>query len=217
MPETPSRPFLDPVSSRDLDGIRAVAARGVPIDGAMNIGKPRHDYTPLTLAIENRHVEVVKTLLEVGADPDAVDPMGRRPLQAALITVTLDTVPVVEEVCRALVAGGAGVTSEDVERAYDSYNWMGEPMFSPEFLTQLDHAAPEDENAPRSIQAAIGRSIADSIEGDWGRVEVLNVSVGDVHEIRARLVRVLRPAEDGDGRQPNRRMVLVLRHDPSRR
>lgn len=141
MPETPSRPYLGPVSIGDLQGIRDVAAQGIDINGAMNIGKPRHDYSPLTLAIERGDIECVKTLIDVGADPDVADPMGRTPLRAALMTVTLDTVESVQAICLALVDGGAAVTPEAQSEAHDYYNWMGEPMFSEQFLARLDGLA----------------------------------------------------------------------------
>lgn len=137
MPETPSRPFLDPVTAGDLDAIRAVAASGVDIDGAMNIGRPRHDYSPLTLAIELRNVDSVRTLLEVGADPNATDPLGRTPLQAALGSVTLDTAPTVEAICGVLIDGGATVTEDVRDDALDSFTGMGEPMYSEAFLARL--------------------------------------------------------------------------------
>lgn len=137
MPEKPSRPYLGPVSIGDLQGIRDVAAQGVEINGAMNIGKPRHDYSPLTLAIERGDLDSVKTLLEVGADPDRVDPMGRTPLRAALTTVQLGTGPSVEAICLALIAAGATVTPDVVTRAHDSFNWMGESMYSDQFLARL--------------------------------------------------------------------------------
>jgi ankyrin repeat protein len=137
MAEPESYAYLGPVSVGDLDGIRRVAAAGTEINGAVSTAPPKHSYSPLTLAIENEDLASVTTLLEVGADPDATDPMGRVPLRAALSTVTLDTTSSVEAICLALIAAGATVTPDVVARAHDSFNWMGEPMYSEQFLARL--------------------------------------------------------------------------------
>ena len=60
--------LLDAVRKGDAAAVKALLDQGVPVDT-----KYRYDRTALSFAADRGHVEIVKVLLERGADPDAVD------------------------------------------------------------------------------------------------------------------------------------------------
>lgn len=63
-------------------------------------------YTPLLFAVTGRHTDVVRTLLEAGADPNLGDHQGASPLHHAL-----DTLDDNSEIVRQLVLHGADTNS----------------------------------------------------------------------------------------------------------
>jgi ankyrin repeat protein len=60
--------LLDAVRKGDAAAVKALLDQGVPVDT-----KFRYDRTALSFAADRGHVEIVKLLLERGADPDAAD------------------------------------------------------------------------------------------------------------------------------------------------
>ena len=60
--------LLDAVRAGDTAAVKALLDQGVPVDT-----KFRYDRTALSFAADRGHVEIVKLLLERGADPDTMD------------------------------------------------------------------------------------------------------------------------------------------------
>lgn len=71
------------VQNGDQEQIRALVAKGVSINGV-----PDDSPAPLFIAIQHGNVELVKTMLELGADP-RVEFYGKTPLQSAVEAIEL--------------------------------------------------------------------------------------------------------------------------------
>lgn len=63
----------------DIEGVTQVLAAGADPNAGDDVG-----YTPLHVAIQQKHVEVVQLLLESGADPNRADKHGNVPLWTAV-------------------------------------------------------------------------------------------------------------------------------------
>jgi ankyrin repeat protein len=72
----------------------------------------RNDVNPLLNAATATQVARVRELLAGGADPNAADPWGRTPLQAA-VRYAYNGEPDALEIVRALLAAGADVNAAD--------------------------------------------------------------------------------------------------------
>ena len=66
-------------SAGDLDGIRSEVEGGADPSAGDDAG-----YTPLHIAVQERHPEVIKLLLKLGADPNRADKHGNGPLWTAV-------------------------------------------------------------------------------------------------------------------------------------
>lgn len=137
---TPSRAFSTPVKHGDVAAIRALASEGVPLDDLVD-ALPRHQCTPLTLAADVKRIESVTALLDVGADIDAADPMGRTPLEAALLAGGNRDRPLTIAIVEELVTRGAKVTDRALERVRNTYDAYGSPAYPPSLVEKLEHAA----------------------------------------------------------------------------
>ncbi|MBF4567362.1 ankyrin repeat domain-containing protein [Plantibacter sp. VKM Ac-2880] len=139
MTQALSRPLSSPVKEGDTAMILQLVAEGVPLEGAVHT-LPRHQCTPLTLAVEVKRIESIRALLDAGADINNPDPMGRTPLEAAFISGSNRTRPATIEIVRELVARGAVVTPRALERARDTYDAMGNRAYPSDLITLLDNS-----------------------------------------------------------------------------
>ncbi|MBI3684751.1 MAG: ankyrin repeat domain-containing protein [Acidobacteria bacterium] len=104
-------PLMSAVAMGNLDAVRLMLAKGAGVNAANTFGgKVRHgeialkNLTPLMLAAPFGSPELVKTLLDAGAEIDARDSRGMTPLMFAVASETQDL-----RVVRLLLAKGADV------------------------------------------------------------------------------------------------------------
>jgi ankyrin repeat protein len=90
----------------DVSGVRLCLSLGVDPDEPSRYGWKRHaeGQTPLTAAAQGGHVDVIRILLENGADPNLLDSGSRWPHETALSTAAIHGRI---EVCRVLLDAGA--------------------------------------------------------------------------------------------------------------
>ena len=90
----------------DLEGVRRAVAAGEAVNQSP---RPRPGYPPLFLAAARGHIDVVRFLLDQGADPNIVDHIGVTPLMGVCYE---DRV----EVAELLLARGADVHARSSQR-----------------------------------------------------------------------------------------------------
>lgn len=62
--------LIPAITSGDLATVRDLIARGADVDARVPMtGQPNDDYTPLAVAAREGHADIVRALLEAGADP----------------------------------------------------------------------------------------------------------------------------------------------------
>jgi ankyrin repeat protein len=90
-------------SAGDLDGIRSEVEGGADPSAGDDAG-----YTPLHIAVQERHPEVIKLLLKLGADPNRADKHGNGPLWTAVYWgYRADRTPANLTMIKMLLKGGA--------------------------------------------------------------------------------------------------------------
>lgn len=97
-----SRDLLDSVHMRDINRVRELLAHGTDV----NAKDAEHEQTPLMFAVIFAGVDMVRLLLESGAEVDARDDRGRTSLFYA---------PVSSEMFGVLLRAGADVHARDEE------------------------------------------------------------------------------------------------------
>ena len=70
------RTLLDSVAMKDIAQVLDLLAQGADV----NARDPEHGETPLILAVKNRSIDIVRLLLDAGAEVDAIDDWGRTAL-----------------------------------------------------------------------------------------------------------------------------------------
>jgi len=70
------RILLDSVAMKDIAQVLDLLAQGADV----NARDPEHGETPLMLAVKNRSIDIVRLLLDAGAEVDAIDDWGRTAL-----------------------------------------------------------------------------------------------------------------------------------------
>jgi hypothetical protein len=102
---------------------RLLAEVGVDVDAAVDVDGPGHHaadgtiaYTPLTCAAGHGHLEAVRLMLEVGADPDRVDGNCDTPLMHAAGGGHL-------EVLRVLLGRGVAVDVVEPEAGWTAFHY----------------------------------------------------------------------------------------------
>ena len=109
--EEPVHPLFEAISRGDLDAVKRQIAAGVPVDCTDLITDTGHDsgHTPLERAAYNGRVDVIKFLLEAGADVKRRGRWGSTPLLSALTSPTTnDHITCV----KVLIAAGAYVNGQ---------------------------------------------------------------------------------------------------------
>lgn len=96
------RTLLGAVMTREFQLVEELLAKGVPV----NFRDPDCGYTPLAWAVMNQSEEVVRALIQAGADLEAQDLLGQTPLFAAMASEN-------ESVLRLLLAAGANCNHTD--------------------------------------------------------------------------------------------------------
>ena len=110
--EEPVHPLFEAISRGDLDAVKRQIAAGVPVDCTDLITDTGHDsgHTPLERAAYNGRVDVIKFLLEEGADVKRRGRWGSTPLLSALTSAsTNDHITCV----KVLIAAGAHVNGQN--------------------------------------------------------------------------------------------------------
>ena len=98
------------VRHRDVQAVRRYIAAGSNVRIRIHPSRYGDGYTPLHVACEKGFPEIVKILIDAGADVDASDNLGNTPLMACVVA---DDAPGQSDCARLLIEAGADVARQD--------------------------------------------------------------------------------------------------------
>jgi len=111
--EKPSKSLHEAAEYGDVEEVKRLIASGADVNAMSAVSQSvQVGWRPLTAAASGGHPQVVKVLLENGAEVDANDSEGWAPLYYALWTGVNDS----EEIVRELIAHGADVNKQSPDR-----------------------------------------------------------------------------------------------------
>ncbi|MEJ2406268.1 MAG: ankyrin repeat domain-containing protein [Candidatus Thiodiazotropha sp.] len=158
----------------DIGSVQDLVNKGADVEQKNSASGEYEGFTPLMMAINNGHEEVVRYLLDSGADVNASGKLGRTPLHLAAFNGML-------ELAQTLISQGANVNAKTVEGATPMHSAAIAIKNNVQVL-QLLLANGADVNGGRDSE--VGTPLV--LSARYGDVEVAEILISNGADINAK-------------------------------